>query len=113
MVSYKHRLKNLLDDLYAFFDTLKQSNRNIVVMLVPEHGAGMRGDRMQISGMREIPAATIVHTPVAMKVFGPNMKRDGDTYHVTAPSSYLAVSTLISRLLEQNIYAKGVLIQKH
>ncbi|WP_232012626.1 cellulose biosynthesis protein BcsG [Vibrio aphrogenes] len=107
MVSYKHRLKNLLDDLYAFFDTLKQSNRNIVVMLVPEHGAGMRGDRMQISGMREIPAATIVHTPVAMKVFGPNMKRDGDTYHVTAPSSYLAVSTLISRLLEQNIYAKG------
>ncbi|OEF28971.1 cellulose biosynthesis protein BcsG [Vibrio rumoiensis] len=107
MVSYKHRLKNLLDDLYAFFETLKKSNRNIVVMLVPEHGAGMRGDKMQISGMREIPAATIVHTPVAMKIFGPNMKRTGDTYHVKDPSSYLAVSTLISRLLDQNIYSKG------
>ena len=107
MVSYKRRLKNLLDDLYTFFDTLKKSDRNIVVVLVPEHGAGMRGDRMQISGMREIPAATIVHTPVAMKIFGPNMKRTGETYHVKAPSSYLAISTLVSRLLEQDIYAKG------
>ncbi|MGO1189767.1 cellulose biosynthesis protein BcsG [Vibrio casei] len=107
MVSYKRRLKNLLDDLYTFFDTLKKSERNIVVVLVPEHGAGMRGDRMQISGMREIPAATIVHTPVAMKIFGPNMKRTGETYHVKAPSSYLAISTLVSRLLEQDIYAKG------
>ena len=69
--------------------------------MVPEHGAGMRGDRMQISGMREIPAATIVHTPVAMKIFGPNMKRTGETYHVKAPSSYLAISTLVSRLLER------------
>lgn len=55
MVSYKKRLKNLLDDLYAFFKELEASKRNIVVALVPEHGAGMRGDRMQISGMREIP----------------------------------------------------------
>ncbi|MGV3002483.1 cellulose biosynthesis protein BcsG [Vibrio sp. E150_018] len=107
IVSYKHRLKNLLDDLYSFFETLKKSNRNIVVMLVPEHGAGIRGDKMQISGMREIPAATIVHTPVAMKVFGPNMQRNGDIYHIEEPSSYLAVSALISRLLDQNIYAKG------
>lgn len=106
MVSYKKRLKNLLDDLYSFFQELKASKRNIVVALVPEHGAGMRGDRMQISGMREIPAPTIVHTPVGIKVFGEGIQRQGGTKHVKAPSSYLALSQLVSNILEQNIYEK-------
>lgn len=106
MVSYKKRLKNLLDDLYAFFKELEASKRNIVVALVPEHGAGMRGDRMQISGMREIPAPTIVHTPVGIKVFGEGIQRQGETEHVKAPSSYLALSQLVSNILEQNIYKK-------
>ncbi|MUJ24070.1 cellulose biosynthesis protein BcsG [Aliivibrio fischeri] len=105
LVSYKLRLKNLLDDLYGFFQELKASNRNIVVMLVPEHGAGMRGDKMQIAGMREIPSSTIVHTPVGMKIFGQGITRVGNTAHISAPSSYLAVSTLVSRIIEEDIYA--------
>jgi cellulose synthase operon protein YhjU len=104
LISYKRRLNNLLDDLYSFFNELKASERNIVVMLVPEHGAGMRGDKMQISGMREIPAPSITHVPVGLKVFGKNIERTGKTVHITAPSSYLAVSSLISNILDQNIY---------
>ncbi|EDP58481.1 cellulose biosynthesis protein BcsG [Vibrio sp. AND4] len=106
MVSYKKRLNNLLDDLYAFFKELEASKRNIVVALVPEHGAGMRGDRMQISGMREIPAPTIIHTPVGIKVFGEGLQRQGETQHVKAPSSYLALSQLVTNILVQNIYEK-------
>ncbi|MEC7940271.1 MAG: cellulose biosynthesis protein BcsG [Pseudomonadota bacterium] len=105
MISYKKRLKNLLDDLYGFFKQLEASKRNIVVVLVPEHGAGMRGDRMQIQGMREIPAPSIVHAPVGIKVFGENIKRNGETIHVKAPSSYLALSQLISNILEEDIYS--------
>ncbi|MEG3693345.1 cellulose biosynthesis protein BcsG [Vibrio coralliirubri] len=105
MISYKKRLKNLLDDLYGFFKQLEASKRNIVVALVPEHGAGMRGDRMQIQGMREIPAPGIVHTPVGIKVFGENIKREGETIHVEAPSSYLALSQLVSNILEDDIYS--------
>ncbi len=104
IASYKMRLKNLLDDLYAFFKTLESSKRNIVVALVPEHGGGMRGDRMQISGMREIPAPTIVHTPVGIKIFGEGIQRQGSTEHVNAPSSYLALSQLVSNILDKNIY---------
>lgn len=104
MVSYKRRLNNLLDDLYDFFQTLKASKRNIVVALVPEHGAGMRGDRMQISGMREIPAPTIVHTPVGLKIFGEGMERIGGSVAVKAPSSYLSLSQLVANILEQDIY---------
>lgn len=102
--SYKYRLKNLLDDLYGFFQVLKASNRNIVVALVPEHGAGMRGDKMQISGMREIPAKTIIHTPVGLKIFGPGIKRINNQVHIKGPSSYLALSQLISNILSNNIY---------
>ncbi len=104
IASYKMRLKNLLDDLYAFFKTLESSNRNIVVALVPEHGGGMRGDRMQVSGMREIPAPSIIHTPVGVKIFGEGITRQGDTVHVEAPSSYLALSQLVSNILDKNIY---------
>lgn len=106
--SYKLRLKNLFDDLYAFFRTLEASQRNVVVMLVPEHGAGMRGDKMQIAGMREIPASAIVNTPVGMKIFGGSIIRSGETVRVNAPSSYLAVSTLVSRILEQDIYNQKI-----
>ncbi|WP_028865785.1 cellulose biosynthesis protein BcsG [Psychromonas aquimarina] len=104
LISYKRRLQNLLDDLYSFFKQLEQSKRNIVVALVPEHGAGMRGDRMQISGMREIPAPTIVHTPVAVKIFGEGIKRSGETTHIKQPSSYLALSQVVENILEQDVY---------
>ncbi|QUJ69657.1 cellulose biosynthesis protein BcsG (plasmid) [Photobacterium sp. GJ3] len=104
MASYQLRLKNLLDDLYAFFQTLKQSERNIVVVMIPEHGAGMKGDRMQISGMREIPSQSITHIPVGLKVFGKDVIRTGDTVHVTAPSSHQALAQLISNVLAQNPY---------
>ncbi|MDO6708369.1 cellulose biosynthesis protein BcsG [Photobacterium sp. 1_MG-2023] len=104
MASYQLRLKNLLDDLYAFFQTLKQSERNIVVVMIPEHGAGMKGDRMQISGMREIPSQSITHIPVGLKVFGKDVVRTGDTVHVTAPSSHQALAQLISNVLAQNPY---------
>ncbi|KKC99511.1 cellulose biosynthesis protein BcsG [Photobacterium halotolerans] len=107
LVSYKLRLKNLLDDLYAFFQSLEQSGRNIVVVLVPEHGAGMKGDRMQITGMREIPSPSIVHTPVGLRVFGKDIVRTGETARVTAPSSYLALSQLVANVLEQNPYLSG------
>jgi cellulose synthase operon protein YhjU len=104
---YRQRLSNLLDDLYAFFKELEDSKRNIIVALVPEHGAGMRGDKMQIPGMREIPAPTIVHTPVAIKIFGEGIERTGDAVHVKAQSSYLALSQLIDNILVKRIYQQG------
>ncbi|MGB2078904.1 MAG: cellulose biosynthesis protein BcsG [Vibrio sp.] len=106
LTGYKMRVKNLLDDMNTFFDALEASKRNIVVVLVPEHGAGMRGDKMQIPGMRELPAKTIVHTPVALKIFGGDVKSTGEQVKVTQDSSYLALSTLIGRILDQDIYAK-------
>ncbi|MBE5132612.1 cellulose biosynthesis protein BcsG, partial [Vibrio parahaemolyticus] len=50
------------------------------------------------------PAPTIVHTPVGIKIFGEGIQRQGSTEHVNAPSSYLALSQLVSNILDKNIY---------
>ena len=103
--SYKIRLKKLLDDLDAFVTRLGQGERRAVVVLVPEHGAGLRGDKMQIAGMREVPTPAITHVPVGIKVLGGGARRAGATLRVDTPTSYLAVSHIIARMLERSPFA--------
>ena len=95
---YSSRAQLLLDDLNSFLKELQKSGRRVVVAIVPEHGAALHGDRMQIAGMREIPSDSITHVPVGIKLI--NMGDNGQTVpvHVTEPSSYLAVAEIIARL---------------
>ena len=104
LASYKLRLNKLLDDIDAFMTELERGGRRAVVVLLPEHGAGFRGDRMQIAGMREVPTPAITQVPVGLKVLGPGARRSGEAMRVDSPTSYLAVSTLIARLLERPPY---------
>ncbi|MFZ5503477.1 MAG: cellulose biosynthesis protein BcsG [Pseudomonadota bacterium] len=103
--NYKIRLTRLLDDLQRFMESLEKSGRRAVVAMIPEHGAAVRGDKMQIAGLREIPSPAITLVPVGIKVIGGNIQRDGDTLSIDMPTSYLAVSHIIARLLEKNPYA--------
>ncbi|MCW8329964.1 cellulose biosynthesis protein BcsG [Photobacterium sp. SDRW27] len=105
LVSYKRQQKNLLDDLYAFINQLQYSNRNLMVVFVPEHGAAMRGDKMQVQGMREIPSNAITHVPVGIKFFGPDLKMQGNTVTINQPSSYLAISDLIGNVIANDIFS--------
>lgn len=100
--SYKIRLKKLLDDLDAFVTRLGQGERRAVVVLLPEHGAALRGDKMQVAGMREVPTPLITHVPVGIKVVGSGARRAGPTLRVDAPTSYLAVAHIISRMLDRS-----------
>ncbi|RWU19148.1 cellulose biosynthesis protein BcsG [Pseudomonas alkylphenolica] len=99
--SFQERAKNFLDDLDQFIDTMKQSGRRVVLVLVPEHGAAVHGDRMQISGMREIPSRSITHVPTAIKLINMGESDQQGPLHVTTPTSHLAVSELIARLYAQ------------
>lgn len=105
--TYEQRLITLLDDMYAILDALKKSNRPVVVLFVPEHGANIRGDKMQISGMRELPSPMVTNVPVGLKVIGNNMQRTGEQKHVTQPSSFFAIAHLVGQLLEQDVYSKN------
>ncbi|SHN26367.1 cellulose synthase operon protein YhjU [Pseudomonas asturiensis] len=95
---YKTRAQSLIDDLDAFLKQLEKSGRRVAVVIVPEHGAALHGDRMQISGMREIPSPSITHVPVGVKLIGMGSNPRSGPIHVSASSSYLALSEIISRL---------------
>ncbi|HEX5129891.1 MAG TPA: cellulose biosynthesis protein BcsG [Usitatibacter sp.] len=97
--TYKQRLTKLLDDLAGFVAQLEKSGRRAVVVLVPEHGVALRGDAAQIPGLREIPTPAITLVPVMVKVVGPDAKRNGAAITVDGPTSYLAVSHIVSEML--------------
>lgn len=95
---YRERAQRLLDDLDAFLDELERSGRRVVVALVPEHGAALHGDRLQIAGMRELPSRAITHVPVGVKLIGLPLQDGGELRRIEAPSSYLALAELVARL---------------
>jgi len=95
---YKPRAQALIDDLSAFLKDLEKSGRRVAVVIVPEHGAALHGDRMQISGMREIPSSSITHVPVGIKLVGMGKNPRSEPILIKGPSSYLALSEIISRL---------------
>lgn len=101
---YKPRAQALIDDLSTFLKQLEKSGRRVAVVIVPEHGAALHGDRMQIDGMREIPSPSITHVPVGIKLIGMGKPPAHGPIHVSEPSSYLALSQIIARL-----YAAGPL----
>lgn len=104
---YAARAKKLLDDLDAFMAELQASGRQVMVIFVPEHGAALAGDRMQMAGLREIPTTEITHIPVAVRLLGHASVAPHETLHISTPSSYLALSELISRVISRDIFAQS------
>ena len=103
---YGVRLRQLFDDLLAFLQQLENEGRRVAVFIVPEHGAALRGDRMQFPGMREIPNPSITHVPVGVKLIGLEDSRQGEPLRITQPSSYLALSELASRLVADDAFSQ-------
>jgi len=84
---YKLRAQHLLDDISTFIGQVERSGRRVLLVIAPEHGASLHGDRMQIAGMREIPSPSITHVPVGLKLINAKARREGGPVHVTTPSS--------------------------
>jgi cellulose synthase operon protein YhjU len=105
--TYRKRLLTFLDEMEAFMQSLEQSGRRAVVFMVPEHGGAVRGDARQISGLREIPTPAITLVPVGIKVTGGNVQRKGDTLLIDQATSYLAISHIVARMLENSPYTSN------
>ncbi|WJM94752.1 cellulose biosynthesis protein BcsG [Pseudomonas defluvii] len=105
---YKVRAQMLLSDLSGFIKQLEQSGRRVLVVIVPEHGASLHGDRMQIPGMREIPSPSITHVPVGIKLVGMGASPRTRPLHISEPSSFLALSEIISRLYVAQAQPQGL-----
>jgi cellulose synthase operon protein YhjU len=97
--TYKMRLGRLLDDLKKFMGELDASGRRAVVVLIPEHGAAIRGADGQIAGLREIPTPAITLVPVGIRVIGPDAQRAGAPVQSEEQTSFLALSHIVSAML--------------
>lgn len=99
---YKLRLTKLFNELEALMASLAAGSRRTVVVLIPEHGAALRGDRMQIAGLREIATPAITTVPVGIRLIDPGSTAEHDTAYVDADTSFLALSQLVARMLEKS-----------
>lgn len=105
--SYPIRLKTLLDDVDRLIEVISHSGRKAVLVFVPEHGAALRGDAGQISGLREIPTPRIIRVPVGVKLIGLPTDRaaEGKSVVIDKPTSYLALAQLIANLTSHSPFA--------
>jgi hypothetical protein len=107
--TFKPRLGKLFSDFDRFISFLEAKGKPVVVILVPEHGAALRGDKAQISGLREIPNPTITLVPAAVKLVGIKAKA-GDAAHQTLqvdkPVSFLAISTLLADFIKDSPFGQ-------
>ncbi|WP_145515961.1 cellulose biosynthesis protein BcsG [Yersinia aleksiciae] len=101
---YRARAKTLFDQLDTFLDELEKSGRKVMVVVVPEHGAALVGDKMQMSGLRDIPSPSITHIPVGVKLMGIKAPQPASPVVISTPSSYLAISELVSRMVDGKVF---------
>ena len=83
---YKVRAQKLFDDLDNFFTELEKSGRKVMVVVVPEHGGALKGDKMQVSGLRDIPSPSITNVPTAVKFFGMKRRMKGRRLSSISPA---------------------------
>ena len=104
-VTYKPRLIKLMADVDKFINVLEKSGKPVVLMIVPEHGASLRSDKYQISGMREIPSPGITLVPAAIKLIG--LKKTSETAPIVIKDSvsFFGLYTLLGGMLADNPFA--------
>lgn len=105
--TYKPRLTKLMADLDKFLAQLEASGKPVLVLLIPEHGAALRGDKIQIAGMREIPSPAITLVPAALKLIGLKLPPVNTPLRVTGSVSYFGLFALLGDLLADNPYLPG------
>jgi cellulose synthase operon protein YhjU len=101
---WQPRAKVLFDQLDTFLTNLEKSGRRVMVLVVPEHGAALQGDKMQMSGLRDIPSPSITHVPVGIKFVGMKAPHQGQPLTIDTPTSLLAISEIISRVVDGQVF---------
>ena len=98
---FEERLKRVIDEL-------KSSDRNTVVVFVPEHGRALEGSRIQHADVRDIPLPAITKVPLGIKLIGPEFNGSAvEQKIVSKPTSYLAMSWLLSRFVENSPFGEN------
>lgn len=106
---YHNRAQTLLSQLNTFMDQLEKSGRKVMLVVVPEHGAALVGDKMQISGLRDIPSPGITHIPVGVKFFGMQAPHAPSPMKIDGKSSYQAISEMVARAVDGKVFTSATM----
>ncbi|MFI5304557.1 MAG: cellulose biosynthesis protein BcsG [Nitrospiria bacterium] len=97
---YRASVLKLFSDFTAFLHLIESSGRKGIIFFVPEHGMALRGSRIQVAGLRDIPLPQITRVPVGIKLIGfENFKPESSPGTISKPVSYLSLSFIISHLV--------------
>lgn len=100
--SYPLRLERVLNDIQSVLGEIRRSNRKALVVVVPEHGAGLTSEYGQLLGLRELPTPAITKVPVFGYWIAPGyVPAASGPVSVKQSVSYTALSELIARWLAQ------------
>lgn len=103
--SYPIRLSGLLDDFESVISMIKRSGKRALVIVIPEHGAGMTGEYGQLVGLRELPTPAITEVPVLGYWIDPQAAKkpvnDGPV-EIKQPTSYFQLTRLIDNWMTLN-----------
>ena len=58
----------MLEQIQAIIETAEQEQRKLLLIVVPEHGAGLKADGVQLAGLREVPTYSLTHVPVFVQI---------------------------------------------
>jgi cellulose synthase operon protein YhjU len=70
LMTWKARSAKLFADVERWMGEVERRGRRTVVLVVPEHGAGIRGDAYQFPGLREWPTPSLTHVPAGLILLG-------------------------------------------
>lgn len=101
------RAQTLFNDLNTFIADLEKSGRPVMLVFVPEHGAALKADKMQIAGMREVPTRDITRVPVGIRLVGTKAPHASEPVRVAEPSSFLALADLVARIVETDVFQES------
>ncbi|WP_288108951.1 cellulose biosynthesis protein BcsG [Limnobacter sp.] len=96
--SYPIRLSGLLDDIESVIALIRQSGKRALVVVIPEHGAGMTGEYGQLVGLRELPTPAITEVPVLGYWIDPQATEQSTNsapIEIKQPTSYFQLTRLI------------------
>lgn len=100
--SYPLRLERMLNDIQSVLGEIRRSDRKALVVVVPEHGAGLTGEYGQLVGLRELPTPAITKVPVFGYWVAPGyVPAVSGPVSVNQSVSYTALSELLARWLAQ------------
>ena len=108
MDSFRTRTETMLDQLLQLYQDIRESGRNVLVVIVPEHGAALRGDKVQLPGLREIPSPTLTHVPVLISLFGEGVDYNSiDQQRITRLTGPFAIAAAIQTIQAQQPFSGG------